>query len=174
MSSVIRSYSGLSGLMSPIAHRTPRARSRCNSDKMQLPLRENFLIINKQRKHPIENGRLRRFLESLAPALGLQERGFSVVFLTDEKIRRFNRDYRGFNKSTDVLSFQGDGGYLGDILISSETAYNQSRKSSTLSFETNIRRLILHGLLHLLGYDHETDNGEMRAMERRLRRRFQC
>jgi len=72
------------------------------------------------------------------------------------------------------LSFQGDGGYLGDILISSETAYNQSRKSSTLSFETNIRRLILHGLLHLLGYDHETDNGEMRAMERRLRRRFQC
>jgi len=141
---------------------------------MQLPLRENFLIINKQRKHPIENGRLRRFLESLGPALGLQERGFSVVFLTDEKMRRFNRDYRGFNKSTDVLSFQGDGGYLGDILISSETAYNQSRKSSTLSFETNIRRLILHGLLHLLGYDHETDNGEMRAMERRLRRRFQC
>ena len=96
------------------------------------------------------------------------------MFLTDEKMLRFNRDYRGFNKSTDVLSFQGDGGYLGDILISSETAYNQSRKSNTLSFETNIRRLILHGLLHLLGYDHETDNGEMRAMERRLRRRFQC
>src|SRR5439155_2260744 len=128
MSSVIRSYSGLSGLMSPIAHRTPRVRSRCNSDKMQLPLRENFLIINKQRKHPIENGRLRRFLESLAPALGLQERGFSVVFLTDEKMRRFNRDYRGFNKSTDVLSFQGDGGYLGDILISSE-----DRKSTRLN-----------------------------------------
>src|SRR5207247_10350913 len=117
MSSVIRSYSGLSGLMIHLAHRTPRCRSSCNSDKMQLPLRENFLIINKQRKHPIENGRLRRFLKSLAPALGLQKRGFSVVFLSDEKIRRFNRDYRGFNKSTDVLSFQGDGGYWGDIII---------------------------------------------------------
>ena len=96
------------------------------------------------------------------------------MLITDEKIRQFNRDYRGFDKPTDVLSFRGDGGYLGDILISCETAYNQSRKSSTLSFETNVRRLVLHGLLHLMGYDHETDNGEMRTIERRLRRRFQC
>src|SRR5437879_13752041 len=81
MSSVIRSYNGLSGLMRPIAHRTPRARSRCNSDKMQLPLRENFLIINKQRKHPIENGRLRRFLESRAQALALRERRFRLLVL---------------------------------------------------------------------------------------------
>ena len=141
---------------------------------MQPPVKENFLVINKQRRHTIENGRLRRFLLSLAPALGLGERAFSVVFVTDEMMRRFNRDYRGLDKSTDVLSFRGEGKYLGDILISSETAYKQSRKSSTLSFETNVRRLILHGLLHLLGYDHETDNGEMRTIERRLRRRFQC
>src|SRR5207247_10247690 len=102
-----------------------------------------------------------RCLGSLVPALGLQVGWFSVVFLTDEKVRCFTRHYRGFNKSTDVLSFQGDGGYLGDILISSETAYNQSRKSSTLSFETNIRRLILHGVLLLLVYDHETESGDV-------------
>ena len=99
---------------------------------------------------------------------------FSVVFVTDGIIRRYNRDYRGFDKPTDVLSFPGEDGYLGDILISSETAYNQARKSSTLSFETNIHRLLLHGLLHLMGYDHEIDDGEMRTIERRLRRRFQC
>jgi probable rRNA maturation factor len=144
---------------------------------MAPPLKENFLVINKQRKHPVDNGELRRFLSLLVPVLGGDRRAFSVVFVTDEKIRRLNRDYRGVDKPTDVLSFRGDGGnggYLGDILISCETAYNQSRKSSTLAFETNVRRLVLHGLLHLMGYDHETDNGEMRAIERRLRRRFQC
>ena len=133
-----------------------------------------FAVINNQRKHAIDNGKLRHFLKSLIPELGIGRREFSVVFITDDKIRQFNRDYRGFDKPTDVLSFRGDGKYLGDILISSETAYNQSRKSSTLSFESNVRRLVLHGLLHLMGYDHETDNGEMRAVERRLRRRFQC
>ena len=106
--------------------------------------------------------------------LGVERSEFSVVFFTDDMIRRYNRDYRGFDKPTDVLSFSGDDGYLGDILISSETAYNQTLKSKTLSFETNIHRLLLHGLLHLMGYDHETDDGEMRILERRLRRRFQC
>jgi probable rRNA maturation factor len=110
----------------------------------------------------------------LVLVLGVEESEFSVVLVTDAIIRRYNRDYRGFDKATDVLSFSGDDGYLGDILISSETAYNQARKSRTLSFETNIHRLFLHGLLHLMGYDHETDDGEMRIVERRLRRRFQC
>ena len=135
---------------------------------------KNFVVLNHQRKHTIDNGKLRRFLKALVPELDIGLREFSIVFITDEKIRQLNRCYRGFDKPTDVLSFSGDGEYLGDILISSETAYNQSRKSSTLSFESNVRRLVLHGLLHLMGYDHETDNGEMRAIERRLRRRFQC
>ena len=133
-----------------------------------------YIVINKQRKHAIDGGRLRQFLAPLMPALGVDGRSFSIVFVSDEKMRGYNRDFRGFDKPTDVLSFRGDNGYLGDILISSETAYNQARESSTLSFETNIQRLVLHGLLHLMGYDHETDSGEMRAIERRLRRRFQC
>ena len=138
------------------------------------PPAKNFAVLNHQRKHAINNGKLRHFLSVLIPELGIGRREFSVVFITDEKIRQFNRDYRGFDKPTDVLSFRGDGEYLGDILISCETAYNQSCKSSTLSFEINVHRLVLHGLLHLMGYDHETDNGEMRTIERRLRRRFQC
>jgi len=137
-------------------------------------IKPEFLILNKQRKHRIDSRELREFLNQLAPELGVRERTFSVVFLTDAAMRSYNNDYRGFNKSTDVLSFRGDNEYLGDILISSETAYNQSRRSRTLGFETNLHRLVLHGLLHLMGYDHETDNGEMRAVERRFRRRFQC
>jgi probable rRNA maturation factor len=110
----------------------------------------------------------------LIPELGLQARPFTVVFTADDLMRDYNRRYRGFDKPTDVLSFRGEQGYLGDILISPEAAYNQARKSRTLGFEKNLRRLILHGLLHLMGYDHETDDGQMRTIERRLRRRFQC
>jgi probable rRNA maturation factor len=106
--------------------------------------------------------------------LGVEGREFSVVLVTDRVMRSYNRQYRGLDKPTDVLSFGGDRVYLGDILISCETAYNQARKSRTLTFERNIRRLILHGLLHLMGYDHATDEGQMRHIERRMRRRFQC
>jgi rRNA maturation RNase YbeY len=138
-----------------------------------LPKR-NYLLLNRQRKHVIDSVKVRRFLSSLVRLLGAERTPFSVVFTTDEGIRRYNRQYRGYDKPTDVLSFPGENDYLGDILISSETAYNQARKSESLSFEANIHRLLLHGLLHLMGYDHEKDNGQMRAIERRLRRRFQC
>ena len=111
---------------------------------------------------------------NLASATGKPAADFSVVFITDKAMRAYNHRYRGMDKTTDVLSFEGEGDYLGDILISTETAWAQARKSPTLSFDDNIRRLLLHGLLHLSGYDHETDNGEMRAIERRLRRKFQC
>jgi len=142
--------------------------------KTRAEVSAEYIFINKQRKRAINYKTLRPFISALVEQLGLQGRPFSVVFVTDEMIRRYNHQYRGFDKPTDVLSFPGDQLYLGDILISSETAYNQALKSRTLSFERNLRRLILHGLLHLMGYDHETDDGQMRAIERRLRRRFQC
>jgi len=138
------------------------------------PSKRSYLLLNRQRRHAIDGRKVRRFLSAVVPELGVGDRPFSVVFTTDEEIRRYNRAYRGFDKPTDVLSFEGGDEYLGDILISSETAYDQTRKSRTLSFETNIHRLLLHGLLHLMGYDHETDGGEMRTIERRLRRRFRC
>lgn len=134
----------------------------------------NYILLNKQRKRAIDLEKLRRFVTILASELDVGNREFSVVLTTDKAIRGYNRNYRGFDKPTDVLSFRGEGEYLGDILISSETAYDQARKSNTLSFDTNLRRLVLHGLLHLMGYDHETDDGEMRTLERRLRRRLQC
>jgi probable rRNA maturation factor len=131
-------------------------------------------LLNKQRKHPIDTRDIRRFVADLTAAMGRSAAEFSVVFITDEVMRTYNQRYRGMDKATDVLSFEGEGDYLGDILISTETAWAQARKSPTLSFDDNVRRLLLHGFLHLSGYDHETDNGEMRAIERRLRRKFQC
>jgi probable rRNA maturation factor len=117
---------------------------------------------------------LHRLLADLSRELEIADAPFSVVFVTDAAMHKYNLKYRGYDKTTDVLSFSGEDDYLGDILISTETAYNQARTSRTLNFDVNISRLLLHGLLHLLGHDHETDHGEMRAIERRLRRKFHC
>jgi len=135
---------------------------------------DDFVILNKQRTHAIDRKELRNFVSRLSQEIGIEHRSFAIVFVSDPAMRNYNRSYRGHDKPTDVLSFRGEAGYLGDILISSETAYNQALRNQKLNFQTNIHRLIVHGLLHLMGYDHENDDGEMRAIERRLRRRFQC
>lgn len=141
---------------------------------MHLRAEPCYLVLNKQRKHAIDTRGIRRFLSEVTAFQGIAARELSVVFISDSIMQEYNRKYRGMDKPTDVLSFRGDGNYLGDILISAETAYQQARKSSVLTFGANIRRLVLHGFLHLAGFDHETDNGEMRAIERRMRRKFQC
>ena len=134
---------------------------------------EPYLYINRQRKHRVDRKRIFGFLSRLTSEL---EPGqpFSVVLVSDPVIERYNRTYRGVDKPTDVLSFPGEDDYLGDILISAETANNQALRSQSLSLDKNVERLVLHGLLHLMGYDHESDDGEMRALELRLRRKFRC
>lgn len=104
-------------------------------------------------------------------ALGIRED--IVVLLTDsEEMRKLNRRYRKKNTPTDVLSFPSASPHVaGDIAISMEIAEEASLELGH-SLETELRILILHGLLHLAGYDHESDKGEMRAKESRLRLRF--
>ncbi len=87
-------------------------------------------------------------------------------------MRRVNRSFRSLDKSTDVLSFLGEDGHLGDILISVPTARRQAAAAAPggHTVEHELRTLLLHGVLHCLGYDHETDDGEMDRVERRLRR----
>ena len=135
---------------------------------------KSYYLLNRQRKHRIDSRGVRLFLAGLTKEMRRPDAAFTVVFVTDKAMHDYNLRYRHIDKPTDVLSFAGQDGYLGDIVISTETAWDQARKSPTLSFDDNIRRLALHGLLHLAGYDHETDNGEMRTIERRLRRKFQC
>lgn len=100
-----------------------------------------------------------------ARARGIAE--VSIAFVSDATMRRLNKQYRGKNKTTDVLTFPGD---RPDIVISLDQARRQALDEKH-SLATEVRYLILHGLLHALGYDHETDDGEMNALEMRVRGR---
>jgi probable rRNA maturation factor len=98
-------------------------------------------------------------------------RELSILFCGDTRMRTLNRRYRGVDRSTDVLAFPGQGPALGDIVISVPYAGRQARRRGEPRAR-EIDRLLLHGYLHLLGYDHETDHGEMDLIEARMRRRL--
>ena len=111
---------------------------------------------------------LAAWLSSVAPA---RARGtMTVAIVSDARVRALNRKFRKKDQATDVLSFPAEeSGYLGDVVISSGVAARQARAAGH-SLATELRVLALHGLLHLLGYDHERDDGQMARLERRLRR----
>jgi probable rRNA maturation factor len=135
------------------------------------PDRLRVVLVNRQRR-PIRPERVRRVLGGAAEVLRV-EGELSLVFGGDRLLRRLNREFRGKDRPTDVLSFPGGGGEegLGDVVISVETAGRNARaRGRTLLHELDV--LALHGLLHLLGHDHETDDGKMERLERRLRRRL--
>src|SRR5215208_3546711 len=112
--------------------------------------------------------RLAAWLAAIAPA---RARGVATVaIVSDARVRALNRTFRRKDAQTDVLSFPSDEpGYLGDVVISSGVAARQARAAGH-SVSTELRVLALHGLLHLLGYDHERDDGRMARLERHLRR----
>jgi len=95
----------------------------------------------------------------------------TVALVTDRRIQELNRSFRHVDKATDVLSFPADEpGTLGDVVIARGVARRQARGAGH-DFPTEVRVLALHGLLHLLGYDHEHDGGRMARLEARLRRK---
>jgi probable rRNA maturation factor len=108
----------------------------------------------------------------LSRATGGDAGEVSILFCGDDRMRALNRKYRGKNSSTDVLAFPaGPGPLLGDVVVSVPWATRQARRRREPA-SREIDRLLLHGFLHLLGYDHETDEGEMEALESRMRRRL--
>lgn len=119
---------------------------------------------------------LARFLSQARRAVRLRGQ-VSVLLTTDAAQRSLNRRFRGKNKPTDVLSFPADcnapgaGKITGDLSISVPTARRQAIQQQH-SLSTEIKVLILHGVLHLAGYDHETDSGQMAQIERTLRARL--
>jgi probable rRNA maturation factor len=113
---------------------------------------------------------LSRYLREAQTAVGLRGE-VCVLLTTDEGIRALNRRFRKKNKATDVLSFPvSDAGFgqAGDLAISVETAARQAEEQGH-RLGVELRVLMLHGLLHLAGHDHESDSGEMAARERELR-----
>ena len=110
---------------------------------------------------------LAAWLRSVAP--GRARGTITVAVVPDRRVRALNRRYRRKDFPTDVLSFPADEpGELGDVVIAHGVAARQAAAAGH-SLSTELRVLALHGLLHLLGYDHERDDGTMRRLERRLR-----
>ena len=108
------------------------------------------------------------FARRVLRAAGREPGELSIAFVDDEAMRELNRKFRRKNKTTDVLTFSGDGPLFGEIVISIDQARRQAADEKH-SLATEVRYLILHGILHAMGYDHETDNGEMNALEVKVR-----
>ncbi len=144
-------------------------------------------ILNHQRRVPASARAYRTFIQKVACELRLAGARFDVALVDDCESERLNLLFRKRAYPADVLSFPWrDGaeawtlpakigrefaGFLGDIIISVEAA-RRNAKLEKHSLEMEVRQLILHGLLHLLGYDHEVDEGKMNRLELKLRRRL--
>jgi probable rRNA maturation factor len=131
------------------------------------------------RGRPVRDGGLARWLSRVAPRTARGE--VAIALVSDARMRTLNRSYRGRDYATDVLSFAAPDAdpaprtphpALGDLVIATGVARRQAREAGH-SDQTELRVLALHGLLHLLGYDHESpdDNGRMRRTESRLRKK---
>ena len=149
------------------------------------------MILNRQTKTKVDLREAAALVRRLEKVLGLEGRKFNVCFVNDDQIGALNGAHRNKPQATDVLSFpwQPGGtldkqkaaaasdpageftGFLGDVVISVETARRNAAAEGHRP-ATEISWLILHGVLHLLGMDHETDSGEMLALERGLRDRL--
>jgi probable rRNA maturation factor len=123
------------------------------------------MLINRQRRVRFHRGEVQTFIERLEQEV-VKDREVAVAVVSDAVIRRYNRRYRHYDKATDVLSFEPC-----DIMISAETARRQARLLGH-SVEAEMKVLALHGALHLLGHDHESDDGKMARLERRWRKRL--
>ena len=109
------------------------------------------------------------WLTRIAPAAAKGD--VSIAIVSDRRMRALNRQFRGKDKVTDVLSFPAESrGFMGDIVIAAGVSKRQARDAGH-SAQTEVRVLALHGLLHLLGYDHESDDGKMARLELRLRKK---
>jgi probable rRNA maturation factor len=156
------------------------------------------MILNRQRRVRVSLAPLEEFLQQVRNVIGLPREAVAVCLVTDAEMARWNRLYRGKKGPTDVLSFPANGShakpanhkpssarklrsekvssensgvYLGDIAIAPSVARRNARRFAR-TLDEELRVLILHGVLHLKGYDHETDTGDMDRRERGLRRRF--
>jgi len=128
--------------------------------------------VNRQRRLKLDTEAWSTFADKALAAIGKSKSSVTIAFVSDKRILALNRQFRGVNKATDVLSFPADEEFnLGDIAISVDTAAVQAKENG-LTLKGEISQLILHGLLHLCGYDHETDNGEMNRLELKVRRKL--
>jgi probable rRNA maturation factor len=144
-------------------------------------------VVNRQRLARIDARRVAGLATATIGAVGKTGASLTVAFVRDPVVQDLNRKYRGKDQPTDVLSFVaadeqpedsgktlnvgGSSEYLGDVVISTDTAVLQAREAKH-SFEREVSELVIHGVLHLCGYDHETDRGQMTRLELKLRKKL--
>jgi probable rRNA maturation factor len=150
------------------------------------PPRLELVLANPNGYSDVSRRELRPWLLALVRELAPGAASFGVRLTSDRELRRLNRTYRGKDRPTDVLSFPGDlaageadppgagdagGPHLGDVAISVPTARRQAAAAGH-PLRRELEVLLLHGVLHCLGHDHETDGGAMERLETRLRRKW--
>lgn len=144
-------------------------------------------VVNRQRLARIDACRVARLADATLGAVGKAGASLTVAFVRDRVMRDLNRKFRAKDQPTDVLSFPAENerrgaaeedflardvsDYLGDIVVSTDTALRQANEAGH-SFEREVDELVIHGVAHLCGYDHETDRGEMSRLELKLRRKL--
>lgn len=142
-------------------------------------------IVNRQRLARINADRIASLADSTLGAVGREGTTLSVVLVRDRTMRDLNRRYRNQDQPTDVLSFPAgdrldsanqdcvidEAMFLGDIVVSVDTAREQAKEAGH-SFGRELDELVMHGVLHLCGYDHESDSGEMNRLELKLRKKL--
>jgi probable rRNA maturation factor len=141
-------------------------------------------VLNRQRLARIDAQQVANLIEATLVAIGQKGVGLTVVFVRDGAMRSLNHRFRGQDRTTDVLSFPAQEEasvdqfgldeqreFLGDVAVSVDRARQQASEAGH-SLERELSELVMHGVLHLCGYDHETDRGEMNRLELRLRRKL--
>ena len=143
-------------------------------------------VVNRQRLAGIDAHRVARTADATLGALGRHGTNLTIAFVRDRVMRKLNRKFRGIGRTTDVLSFPAEGDqsasgvnfigigaseHLGDILISTDQALRQATDAGH-SFLREVEELVIHGVLHLCGYDHEADSGQMNRLELKLRKKL--
>jgi len=147
---------------------------RNRSDPAHPTMRTEVRVANRQRRLPVDRERAVRVAVFALESLGQAGSELSVVFVSDQAIRRLNRAYLGRHHATDVLAFsqrEGEGwthypAVLGDVIISAETAAAQAKERDT-SLREELDLLLIHGILHLIGYEHTAAREEARRMARK-------
>ena len=140
-------------------------------------------VVNRQRLAAIDERRVASVADATLGAAGRRGTSLTVAFVRDRSMRQLTKKFRGNNKTTDVLSFPAEDDdqsagsvsfvgaaatHIGDIVISTDTALRQANEAGH-PFAREVDELVIHGVLHLCGYDHETDNGRMNRLELKLR-----
>jgi probable rRNA maturation factor len=164
--------------MNTIARSTSSANGRTKATTRAAP-NGAIEVINRQLLYRLDRDAVARLSRAVLDRTGHEDATLTIIFIRDRLMRELNREYRAIDRPTDVLSFayhEGSGfsdpaseSHLGDVVISVDTAAAYAGKLG-LTLNREIEHLVIHGALHLAGYDHETDNGQMEKLERKLRK----